>query len=120
MFPPPALPATRSSLPSPLKSPTARASVTATATIRVSSSKVPSPLPRRMLTSFPPVFATARSSEQAKSRHLFRDFVDATAVTVTGSEVQVRFHKRAHNPLLVAAGFATTDEAIPWFGGKRL
>jgi hypothetical protein len=62
-----------------------------------------------------------RGYEQARSRHLFRDFVDATAaVTITGSEVQVRYHKRAHNPLLVAAGFATTDEAIPWLSGKRL
>jgi hypothetical protein len=62
-----------------------------------------------------------RGYEQAKSRHLFRDFVDAmAAVTITGSEVQVRYHKRAHNPLLVAAGFATTDEAIQWLGGNRL
>jgi hypothetical protein len=62
-----------------------------------------------------------RGYEQAKSRHLFRDFIDATAtVTITGSEVQVRYHKRAHNPLLVAAGFATTDATIPWLGGKRL
>jgi hypothetical protein len=62
-----------------------------------------------------------RGYEQAKSRHLFRDFVDATAaVTITGSEIQVRYHKRAHNPLLIAAGFATTDATIPWLGGRRL
>jgi hypothetical protein len=62
-----------------------------------------------------------RGYEQAKSRHLFRDFVDATAmITITESEVVVRHHKRAHNPLLVAAGFAATDVAIPWFGGRRL
>jgi hypothetical protein len=62
-----------------------------------------------------------RGYEQAKSRHLYRDFVDATAaITITGSEVQVRYHKRAHNPLLVAAGFATTDATIPWLGRKRL
>jgi hypothetical protein len=62
-----------------------------------------------------------RGYEQAKSRHLFRDLVDATAaVTITGSEVVVRYHERAHNPLLVAAGFATTDATIPWLGGKRL
>jgi Transposase DDE domain len=62
-----------------------------------------------------------RGYEQAKSRHLFRDFVDATAtITITGSEIQVRYHKRAHNPLLMAAGFATTDAPIPWLGGKRL
>jgi len=59
--------------------------------------------------------------ETAKSRHLFRDFVDATAkVIVTEREVVVRFQKRAHNPLLLAAGFNQTDTPLPWFGGKRL
>jgi hypothetical protein len=57
----------------------------------------------------------------AKSRHLFRDFIDATAlITLTGSETIVRFQKRAHNPLLLAAGFETTNTPIPWLGGKRL
>jgi hypothetical protein len=59
--------------------------------------------------------------ETAKSRHLFRDFVDASAsVEITGGDLVVRFQKRAHNPLLVAAGFDTTKVAIPWLGGKRL
>jgi hypothetical protein len=59
--------------------------------------------------------------ETAKSRHLFRDFVDASAsVTITEGDVVVRFQKRAHKPLLVAAGFDTTDVAVPWLGGKRL
>jgi hypothetical protein len=62
-----------------------------------------------------------RGYEQAKSRHLFRDFVDATAVVTIGeSEVVIRFQKRAHNPLLVAAGFDRTEMVIPWLGGKRL
>jgi len=43
--------------------------------------------------------------QQARSRHLFRDFVDATAlVTIEASAIEVRFQKRAHNPLLLAAG----------------
>jgi len=62
-----------------------------------------------------------RGYEQAKSRHLFRDFGDATAVVTIGeSEVVIRFQKRAHNPLLVAAGFDRTETVIPWLGGKRL
>ena len=62
-----------------------------------------------------------RGYEQAKSRHLFRDFVDATAKVIIGDgEILVKFQKRAHNPLLVAAGFDQTDVAIPWLGGKRL
>jgi Transposase DDE domain len=59
--------------------------------------------------------------EVAESRHLFRDFIDATAeITITEGEVVVRYQKRAHNPLLIAAGFDATDVAIPWLGGKRL
>src|SRR5262245_7111795 len=59
--------------------------------------------------------------EVAKSRHLFRDFIDATAVIrVTAKEVVVRFQRRAHNPLLLAAGFAQTDVPIPWLRNKRL
>jgi hypothetical protein len=59
--------------------------------------------------------------EAAKSRHLFRDFIDATAtIHLTKREVVVRFQRRAHNPLLLAAGFAETDVAIPWLGKKRL
>ena len=62
-----------------------------------------------------------RGYEQAKSRHLFRDFVDATAmVTIGESEVVIRYQKRAHNPLLVAAGFDRTETVIPWLNGKRL
>jgi hypothetical protein len=59
--------------------------------------------------------------EVAKSRHLFRDFIDATAtIRLTEREVVVRFQRRAHNPLLLGAGFAETDVAIPWLGKKRL
>jgi transposase-like protein len=59
--------------------------------------------------------------ETAKSRHAFRDFVDATAmVTLTAAEIQVRFQRRAHNPMLIAAGFDQTDVVIPWLNKKRL
>jgi hypothetical protein len=62
-----------------------------------------------------------RGYEQAKSRHRFRDFVDATAqVTVGESDIVVRYQKRAHNPLLVAAGFDRAETVIPWLGGKRM
>jgi hypothetical protein len=59
--------------------------------------------------------------ETAKSRHLFRDFIDATAwITIRDDEVMVRFQRRAHNPLLLAAGFDNTNVKVPWLGGKRL
>ena len=58
---------------------------------------------------------------RAHSRHLFRDFIDATAaVTIGDSEIDVRFQKRAHNPLLLAAGFDQTHQPIPWLANKRL
>jgi hypothetical protein len=62
-----------------------------------------------------------RGYQTAKSQHIFRDFIDATAsVHITEDEVLVRFQKRAHNPLLIAAGFHETDIRVPWLGGKRL
>ncbi len=59
--------------------------------------------------------------ERAKSRHLFADFIDASAVIqISRHTIEVRFQKRAHNPYLLAAGFEQTDEVIPWLGKKRL
>jgi hypothetical protein len=59
--------------------------------------------------------------ETVKSRQLFRHFIDATAhIEIDAHAVSVHFQKRAHNPLLVAAGFEKTDTRIPWLGNKRL
>ena len=60
-----------------------------------------------------------RGYEQAESRHLFQDFVNATAqVKMTKSDIVVRYQKRAHNPLLIAAGFDTTETVISWLGAS--
>ena len=62
-----------------------------------------------------------RGYQTAKSQHIFRDFIDATAsVHISENEILVRFQKRAHNPLLIAAGFHETDIRVPWLGSKRL
>ena len=59
--------------------------------------------------------------EHAKSAHLFRDFVNATAqIVIDAQEIRVEFQKRAHNPLLLAADFATTAVPIPWLQNKNL
>jgi transposase len=59
--------------------------------------------------------------ERAKSRTIFRDFVDAHAtVDISEKEILVRFQKRAHNPLLLKAGFEDKHPAIPWLGNKKL
>jgi transposase len=58
---------------------------------------------------------------KAKSRHLFRDFIDATAtLTIDESNICVSFQKRAHNPLLIASGLDKLEVRIPWLGNKRL
>ena len=63
----------------------------------------------------------ANGYETAKSAHIFRDLIDATAqVTITATEIEVRFQKRAHNPLLLAAGFDQTDLPVPWLDNRRL
>lgn len=62
-----------------------------------------------------------RGYEEAKGRHIFRDFIDAVGlITLTDHEISVRYQKRAHNPLLIAAGFANTEVSVPWLGDKRL
>jgi len=59
--------------------------------------------------------------QTAKADHIFRDFINATAhLTLTDKEVVVRFQKRAHNPLLLAAGFGHTEVPIPWLAKKTL
>jgi hypothetical protein len=59
--------------------------------------------------------------ETAKSKHIFRDLVNATAqVTITKANITVQMQKRAHNPHLIAAGFHNTDVPIPWLNDKHL
>jgi hypothetical protein len=62
-----------------------------------------------------------RGYERTRSRHLFRDFVEASAtVMIEENQIEVHFQKRAHDPLLLGAGFDRTDVPIPWLGGRRL
>jgi hypothetical protein len=59
--------------------------------------------------------------QHAKSAHLFRDFVNATAqIIIDEDEIRVEFQKRAHNPLLLAADFANSAVPIPWLQNKNL
>lgn len=45
---------------------------------------------------------------------LFRDFVNAPAqITLSDSDLRVQFHKRAPNPLLLAADFPSARLPIP-------
>lgn len=63
----------------------------------------------------------ANGYETAKSRHIFRDFIDATAeITIGAEEVLVKFQKRAHNPFLLASGLGNLKTRIPWWDDKIL
>lgn len=65
--------------------------------------------------------ALGQGYERAKSRTLFRDFIDAHATIDLGEQaITVKFQKRAHNPLLLKAGFDKKHPAIPWLGNKQL
>jgi hypothetical protein len=57
--------------------------------------------------------------EVVKSRHIFRDFIDATAtLEIDERAVRVVYQKRAHNPLLLAADFDKIDVRVPWWGKR--
>lgn len=59
--------------------------------------------------------------ETAKSRHLFRDFINASAAIAVGNrDIVVRFQKRAHNPFLFNAGFNDINVKLPWLANKHL
>ena len=58
-----------------------------------------------------------RGYERTESRHLFQDFVDATAqVKLTESDIVVRYQKRAHNPLLIAPVTIRQKRTSPGWG----
>jgi len=46
--------------------------------------------------------------------------VPPAKVVVADTNITVRLDKRAHNPLLMAAGFDREVTAVPWLGGKEL
>jgi len=62
-----------------------------------------------------------RGYDDAQARHIFRDLIDTPAdVTVTETEVLVRFHRRAHLPIIVASGILGSPVPVPWWNGYSL
>jgi hypothetical protein len=62
-----------------------------------------------------------RGYADAQARQVFRDLVDTPAdVTITGDEVIVRFHRRAHLPILLASSLLNKPVKVPWWDGARL
>jgi len=62
-----------------------------------------------------------RGYEDAQARQIFRDLVDMPADIAIGSqEVTVRFHRRAHLPIVLASGLFDKLLPIPWWNGLPL
>lgn len=57
-----------------------------------------------------------RGYADAQARHLFRDLIDTPAdVAITNDEVHVRFHRRAHLPIIIASGLLEKPIRVPWW-----
>jgi hypothetical protein len=65
--------------------------------------------------------ARMRGYAEAQARQIFRDLIDLPAdVTVTDTEVLVRFHRRAHLPILLASGLFEQPVPISWWNDLKL
>ena len=59
--------------------------------------------------------------QRMRARQLFERFVRTAATVRIGERsVELRLGRRAHNPLLLAAGFGQDRPVIPWLGNKTL
>ena len=62
-----------------------------------------------------------RGYDDAQARQIFRDFIDMPAnVVIAKDEVTVRFHRRAHLPIVLASGLFDKPVAVPWWNGRPL
>jgi hypothetical protein len=62
-----------------------------------------------------------RGYSDAQARQIFRDLVDMPAdVAITETEIKVRFHRRAHLPIVLASGLIDKPVAVPWRNGRAL
>ena len=62
-----------------------------------------------------------RGYADAQARQIFRDLIDTPAdVTVTDKEIVVRFHRRAHLPIIQASGLLDQTIKVPWWNGRVL
>ncbi|MGH7866658.1 MAG: hypothetical protein ACREP9_03255 [Candidatus Dormibacteraceae bacterium] len=59
--------------------------------------------------------------ETAKARQIYRHFLDTPAqIEIADQTIEVRLPKRAHNPLLIAAGIGAKQIAVPWWNNYKL
>jgi transposase len=62
-----------------------------------------------------------RGYDDAQARQIFRDLIDMPAnVAITENEIRVRFHRRAHLPIVLASGLIDKPVKVPWWNGRSL
>jgi hypothetical protein len=62
-----------------------------------------------------------RGYDDAQARQIFRDLIDMPAdVVITGDEIRVRFHRRAHLPIVLASELINKPIPVPWWRGRSL
>ena len=62
-----------------------------------------------------------RGYNDAQARQIFRDLIDMPAdVAITVDEITLRFHRRAHLPIVLASGLFNKPVKVPWWNGRAL
>src|SRR5260221_9986029 len=62
-----------------------------------------------------------RGYDDAQARQIFRDLVNMPAdVAITDTEIKVRFHRRAHLPIVLASGLIDKPVTVPWWNDRTL
>jgi hypothetical protein len=65
--------------------------------------------------------ARMRGYDEAQARLIFRDLIDMPAdVAIADGEITVRFHRRAHLPIVLASGILDKPVPVPWWNGYSL
>ena len=62
-----------------------------------------------------------RGYDDAQARQIFRDLIDMPAdIKITNQGITVRFHRRAHLPIVLASGLINKPVAVPWWNDRPL
>jgi hypothetical protein len=62
-----------------------------------------------------------RGYNDAQARQIFRDLIDMSAdVAITDRDVTVRFHRRAHLPIVLDSDLFKKTTPVPWWNGLPL
>jgi len=62
-----------------------------------------------------------RGYQDAQARQIFRDLIDMPAdVVITENEITVRFHRRAHLPIVLSSDLFDKPVKVPWWGDRSL